>query len=65
MTMKHGLGRFTRLILRAIAVLGVKDKRFASRAKADSGEYDLAPSGGSRSLTPALGDGSFSIKTFC
>jgi hypothetical protein len=43
--------RFPRLILHAIAVLGVKVKR-ASR-------------GAPRTLTPPLGDGVRAIKTFC
>ena len=60
-----GTKRFSRFILHAIAVLGVKDERFASRAKADSEKYDLAPSCGSRSLSPPLGDGDRAIKKFC
>ena len=57
--------RFTRFILRAIAVLGVKDKRFASRAKASSEKNLQTRSYGSRSLTPPRGDGFLATKTFC
>jgi hypothetical protein len=60
-----GNWRFTRLILRAIAVLGVKAKRFASRATAISRDSLSSPSNGSRALTPPRGDGFLAIKTFC
>ena len=50
----------TSSILHAIAVLGVKDKRFASRAKASSEKNQLALSCGSRSLTPPRGERTFS-----